>query len=152
MEWMRCREHRPPNEPGEIRVRVTEEILGLVMTPEWTTEMRLCGMGFGESEWWPNELCHWNGSRRRFIADYEWRPVLDGDPKGIIWHGLDMLDCPFTGKQPEVGYLGRWIGAPPNRAEWLSLRSHLVDRNGFIDAARMRDAWNQRVPQPQPAQ
>ncbi len=150
--WRECKIEEMPQERCDIRVRCTAKILGLEMTPEWTTGMRLCGMGHGPNQWWPDGLHHWNGYRRYFIAPYEWREIEEGDADGVTWHGLDLLPCPFTGKQPIVGYTGIWTVAPPNKAESLSLKSQFVNQHGFRDAAKMRDAWNTRTAAPTPSQ
>lgn len=150
-EWTKCSNKRPPNHAGKFRFRITADILGIVMAPEWTADMQSCGMGYGDNEWWPEGLHHWNGARRYFTADFEWRELTsseaDADEKNIVWNGLDLADCPFTGRQPVVDYYGRWIGAPPNKAEWLSIKSHMVDSIGWRDAVRMRTAWNARPDQ-----
>lgn len=144
-EWLKCKQVAPPNEKGFVRVRITKEILGLEMTPEWTTEMGFCGMGYKDSEWWPSGIHRWDGYRRYFIGDYEWRPAIDADQDGVIWHGLELLPCPFTGLAPKIDYLGKWIGAPPDQAKWLSIKSHLVKSLGWESATKMRDAWNMRA-------
>lgn len=144
--WKACKLERPPNQSGSFRFRITAEILGLTLTPEWTAKMQSCGMGFGDNEWWPSGLHHWDGYRRYFTGSYEWRELTDDEDssKNIVWNGLDLLPSPFTHKQPVVGYLGRWIGAPPDKPKWLSIKSHMVDSLGWTDAARLRDAWNKR--------
>ena len=146
--WVKCSSQRPPNRSGSFRFRITAEILGLELAPEWTEEMHLCGMGHSEREWWPLSTQHWDGYRRYFTGDFEWRELTDKEAEvegqNIVWHGLDLLPSPFTGKPPVVGYHGRWIGAPPNKAEWLSLKSHMVDSIGWRNAARMKKAWNTR--------
>lgn len=141
--WTRWSIQRPAEQMLSYRWRIpARPILGLTMSPEWTGKLRLCGMGYSDAQYWP-DCSDWDGYRRSVPAGLEWRVASDNE-KDITWVGLDLLPCPFTGKRPVVSYHGRWIGAPPFCPEYLSIRSHMVESNGWREAARMRDAWNRR--------
>lgn len=152
--WQKWYLRRPPNECGSYRFRVSpREILGKVMAPEWTAKMFLCGMGYDESEWWP-DFSHWDGYRRSVDASLEWRELSDiEDPKddALIFNGLDLLPCPFTGKPPKIVQLSQWIGAPPYQLEWIGVRSAFVNSLGWRDANALAAAWNTRSPSQAPA-
>lgn len=97
--WTRWSERRPPNARGSYRYRAAFDLLGVPVTAEWNEEMHLCGMGYGDSEWWPLSPCRWDGYRRYITIDnLEWSLCADDDPPGVVWHGLNLLPCPFTGK------------------------------------------------------
>lgn len=146
-EWTKWSDQRPPNERGSFRYRATFDLLGVTVSPEWTEEMHYCGMGYGDSEWWPVRLCHWDGYQRRItIANLEWSPVLAYDPSGIVWNGLDLLPCPFTGKAPTIEASGRYIGAPLWHSEAVWISSPFVPKRRWTSLKAMRDAWNTRSP------
>lgn len=148
--WTRWSDSRPPNAPGKYRYRVKANILGLDLTPEWTETMSLCGMGYGENEWWPLTLCHWDGYRRQITApNLEWSEQQETDTDAIIWGGLDLLPCPFTGAAPTVKAQGRYIGAPLWHSEALWISSPSVPQRRFTDAKSMVAAWNRRSPDPE---
>lgn len=144
-EWTRWSDQRPPNAAGEFRYRASFNLLGLPVTAEWTEKMHLCGMGYGDSEWWPLRPCHWNGYRRYITIDnLEWSPVTAYDPADIVWHGLDLLPCPFTGKLPKIETSGQYIGAPLWRSEAIWISSPAVPKRRWTDARAMVTAWNTR--------
>jgi hypothetical protein len=146
--WIKWSEKRPPNERGTFRYRVTAEILGMTLSPEWSEEMSLCGMGYSESEWWPVRLCHWDGYTRKIThPSLEWSSPQESDAPGVTWHGLDLLPCPFTGKAPQVTATGRYIGAPLWHSEALWIGSGVVPRIRFTDAKAMVRTWNTRAPE-----
>lgn len=150
-EWTRWSDQRPPNERGSYRYRATFPFLGLTVTAEWTEEMRLCGMGYGDSEWWPITPCHWNGYSR-YITNptLEWSSVQAYDDDGIVWHGLDLLPCPFTGKRPKLEAQGSYIGAPLWRSEAVWISSPGVPKRRWTDAKAMQKSWNTRAPAASP--
>lgn len=89
----------------------------------------------------------WDGWNWHIPNGLEWRVASPDEPegeKGVVWGGLDLLPCPFTGKLPTVIYHGRYIGAPPYHAEWLGIESYIVRSIGWYSAKDMRDAWNTR--------
>lgn len=145
-EWILWSVARPIDTKALYRWRIcTAVILGLPMRPEWSEKLHKCGMGYAESEWWPL-FSNWNGFQRSVHPKLEWRLAAENEPEGnVFWGGLDLLPCPFTGKQPVVDYKGRFIGSPPYQPEWLCIKSHMVSSVGWIDAAKMRDAWNMRA-------
>lgn len=143
--WVRWHDERPKDGSALYRWRVPEmKILGMMLRPEWTAPLRLCGMGHSDREYWPL-FSHWNGYRRTLPKGTEWRLAAnDEGENNIYWGGLELDNCPFTGKVPYVGYHGQYIGAPPYRPEWLHLTSHLVDKTGFRSALKMQQLWNTR--------
>jgi hypothetical protein len=145
-EWTLWSEQRAPNERGSYRYRATFPFLGLTVTAEWTEEMHLCGMGYGDSEWWPLSSCHWNGYQRYIThKGLEWSPIREDDPDDIVWSGLDLLPCPFTGKPAKLKPQGQFIGAPLWRSEAVWISSAGVPRRRWTDAKAMQDAWNRRA-------
>jgi len=104
-------------------------------------------MGYSESEWWPLRPCHWDGYRR-YITNptLEWSPLQAYDPDGVVWHGLDLLPCPFTGKNPTIETYGQYIGAPLWRSEAVGIWSPAVPKRRWTNAKAMVDAWNTRAP------
>ena len=142
--WTRWVEQRPSDHKLEYRWRVSpRKILGLEMQPEWTEKLRLVGMGYEDHQYWPLSASHWDGYRRTADSTLEWR-VADQEEKEILWNGLDLLPCPWTGKAPSIVTDGRWIGAPPYNLEWIGIRSKFVNSIGWTDAAKMMKEWNDR--------
>ncbi len=148
-DWTLWASQRPTDTTLPYRWRIHRSmILGLALRPEWTEKMTLRGT-LRENEYWP-DCAHWTGWRNVVEDSLEWR-VAQPDETHIHWGGLDLLPCPFTGKQPTITYKGRWIGAPAYHAEALYIKSWLVDSR-WEDAAKMRDAWNRRAPGLTPSQ
>lgn len=144
-EWIKWRDRRPPNEAGAYRYRCQCEILGMVLRPEWTEEMRLVGMGYSDNEWWPLSPCYWDGYRRYITHEgLEWSELREDDPNEIVWGGLYLLPCPFTGNPAKVEAVGRYIGAPLWRSEALYIGSAGVPKRRFTKAQTMVDVWNTR--------
>lgn len=144
-KWTLWSDQRPPNECGTFRYRVRANILGIVVMPEWSERMSLCGMGYADSEWWPLTPCHWDGYQRYIThKGLEWSEPRDDDPKGVIWGGINLLPCPFTGAQPTIVAYGRYIGAPIWHSEALSISSPAVPSRRWTDAKAMCAAWNRR--------
>jgi hypothetical protein len=145
-EWTRWKDQRAPNARGIYRYRVRAEILGAVVTVEWSEEMTLCGMGHAESEWWPLRSCRWNGYQRYITHEgLEWSTILPSDPDGIVWHGLDLLPCPFTGQPAHIEAVGRYIGAPLWHSEAVYIWSAGVPKRRWTSIPEMVKAWNARV-------
>lgn len=144
--WKKWNDERAPNERGSFRYRVRADILGAVLTPEWTEEMVLCGMGYGANEWWPVRLCHWDGYRRYIThSGLEWSEVRNDDPPGVVWNDLDLLPCPFTGKPAHIELVGRYIGAPLWHSEAVYVSSAGVPKRRWLKIEDMKKAWNTRV-------
>jgi hypothetical protein len=145
-EWTLWSDQRTPNAEGTYRFRATFPFLGVTVTVEWEEEQRLCGMGYGDSEWWPLRPCYWDGYRRYITNNtLEWSPVHAYDSPGIVWHGLDLLPCPFTGQPPKVEAQGRYIGAPLWHSEAVWISSPMVRQQRWTDAKAMQAAWNTRA-------
>ncbi len=144
-EWKLWSEERPTDNKALYRWRVSErKILGMMLRPEWSEKLHLCGMGFSDSEYWPT-FSDWNGYTRSVDPSLEWRLAAPQEAENnIYWGGLDLLPCPFTGATPVVIYMGKFIGAPPYRPEWLGIKSHMVSSLGWASAEAMRTAWNTR--------
>ena len=144
--WTLWNDRRPPNESGSYRYRAAFPFLGLSVVADWTEKMHLCGMGYGDSEWWPLQPCHWDGYRR-YITNptLAWSPLQEDDPEQIMWHGLDLLPCPFTGKPPLLEPSGQYIGAPLWRSEAVWISSPAVPKRRWTNAAAMQAAWNTRA-------
>lgn len=152
--WTRWYSQRPPDpEDGKPRPlywwRVGEcKILDLVLSPEWTGKLSFCGMGYSPGEWWPPHS-HWDGYNRTVPKNTEWALAsLDPTPEQlrastVVWRGLELEPCPWSGKPPAVEYGGRWIGAAPYQCESLSLRTRWGTTR-WTSAERMRNAWNSR--------
>lgn len=151
-EWTLWSDQRCPNAQGSYRFRASFTLLGVPVTAEWTEELRLCGMGYGESEWWPLRPCYWDGYRRYITnSTLEWSPVQAYDPEHVVWHGLDLLPCPFSGKPPTIELSGQYIGAPLWRSEAVWISSPGVPKRRWTDAAAMQRHWNTRAPAPNPS-
>lgn len=144
-QWTKWSDGRPPNAPGRYRYRASFVLLGLPVAAEWAEDMHLCGMGYAESEWWPLRPCHWDGRRRTITnSTLEWSQVQADDPPSVVWHGFDLLPCPFTGEPPRVEAQGRYIGAPLWHSETVSIQSAFVRTTYWHDATAMVRAWNRR--------
>lgn len=149
-DWIKWSDQRPPNKPGVYRWRTTTTIFGKELTPEWTEKLSRCGMGYGEDEYWPVSSSDWTGSYRRMTSDIEWRELTESDPDHIVWGGMNLLPCPFTGKTPIVHYHGRYVTAPPYMPEYLILQ-HWLGNKMFNDVPAMETAWNTRADNDQSA-
>lgn len=146
-QWTLWSEIRPTDPTVTYRWRIpVKKICGMMLRPEWSSKLSLVGMGYAENEWWPL-FSDWNGYTRSVKAGLEWR-VAEPDEKGVLWSGLELSPCPFTGNAPRVSYVGRWSIAPPYEAESLGLHAWLVDRSGFRDASEMAITWNRRASAP----
>ena len=145
-EWTLWSDQRCPNARGSYRFRATFPFLGLTVTAEWTEELHLCGMGYAESEWWPLKPCYWDGYQR-YITNktLEWSPVQAYDTDEIVWHGLDLMPCPFTGKPPKLEACSQYIGAPLWRSEAVYISSPGVPKRRWTNAKTMQEAWNTRA-------
>jgi hypothetical protein len=145
-KWTKWSERRPPNASGAFRFRCHCEVLGLLLTPEWTEKMTLCGMGYSDPEWWPLSSCHWDGYRRYIThAGLEWSEAQADDPDGVVWGGLDLSQCPFTGEAAKIKAHGRYIGAPIWHTEAMSVGSSAVPFRRFTDAKKLVEFWNRRA-------
>lgn len=145
--WTKWSDRRPPNAPGEYRYRCSCDVLGMVLTPEWTEKMSLCGMGYGDAEWWPLSPCYWDGYNRYITHEgLEWSEPDPADPEGVVWGGLELLPCPFTGNTAQVKAHGRYIGAPIWHTEAISVGSPAVPFRRFTDTKKMVEFWNRRAP------
>ncbi|GGE36549.1 hypothetical protein GCM10007276_12550 [Agaricicola taiwanensis] len=143
VKWTRWAVERPADTKAKYRWRIEpREILGMLLRPEWTDKLALCGMGYADAEWWPS-FSDWNGYRRSVHPTLEWR-LTEDDETDTYWGGLELLPSPFTGKPPVVSASTRYIGAPEYLVESLSLSSFMVKSHGWRDAAAMQRAWNTR--------
>ena len=144
--WTKWSDKRTPNDDKTYRFRVYANILGTNMSVEWSEKQRSCGMGYADPQYWPMMPCHWDGYRRYIThASLEWSESIVGDSEDVVFHGLNLLSCPFTGKQPIIKWSGRYIGAAPYELEWIGIKSYLVDSLGWRDVKQMCDTWNKRV-------
>ena len=122
--WTLWSEQQPTDAKLVYRWRIpAQEILGLVMQPEWSEKLfsPLC-----QPDIYFPSCARWDGWKWHIPNGLEWRVASPNEPegeKGVVWGGLDLLPCPFTGKLPTVIYHGRYIGAPPYHAEWLGITS-----------------------------
>jgi hypothetical protein len=145
-EWALWNVQRCPNERGSYRFRASFDFLGLPVTAEWTEELRLCGMGYGDSEWWPLNACRWDGYNRYITnPSLEWSPLHAYDSAGTVWHGIDLLPCPFTGKAPTLEPCGRYICAPLWHSEAVYISSPGVPKRRWTNARLMQAHWNTRA-------
>lgn len=156
-EWINCRDRRPTDPSILYRFRLAQptNILGLMLQPEWIDRLHYCGVGHG-NEWWP-PYSDWNGWSRSVHKDLQWQPTdytieLDCKklvlPLGVqreIWHGFDLLPCPFTGRQPKVTWTPRYICGPIYEPKSLSITSGLVSLQYYEDAKLLQELWNTRV-------
>ena len=143
-EWKLWAKERPPDGEKKYRWRIPEQmVLGMNLRPEWVAKLESVGMGYSDNEWWPL-FSHWDGYRRTIPKGTEWRDLEEGEDEAIIWNGLDLLPCPFSGKPPHIDYHGQWIGAPPYRAEYLIL-SFRFGTSRWTNVETMQNAWNTRA-------
>ncbi len=146
--WTKWSDKRTPEDGNIYRFRVATKVLGMDMVVEWSEEQRSCGMGYGEPRYWPLTPCHWDGYRRYMINNnIEWSFLQEGDSKDskdVIFHGLNLIPCPFTGKQPKVRWFGRYCSSPPFILEWIGVQSHIIDFTRR-DANELQKLWNQRA-------
>lgn len=144
-EWKRWYDERPTDHKIKYRWRLGKprNICGKDLTPEWTAPLELCGMGWGPNEWWP-EYSNWDGYKRTVPRDLEWRPMAEGESEETIYHGFNLLPCPFTGLQPKVQLYDSWVGAGPWIGRKMSIKSYMVDSVGWYSANDMEKAWNRR--------
>lgn len=141
--WRLWKEEKATDPTKLYRWRVSKRlILGMELQPEWGDKLSLI-LGMGCNEYWP-PYSDWNGYKRTLDKTLEWREALPGE-LGIQWNGLELLPSPFTGKQPNIIYSGRWVTAPPYQPEWLGIRSYLVESLGWTIAADMQRTWNTRA-------
>lgn len=149
--WTRWNDARPEDPTKFYRWRAgVFDLLGMKLCPEWSEKMSRCGMGYGEPEYWPLSACHWDGRSRYPHSPYlEWREATpeEADARApILWGGLDLLPCPFSGRTPRVGYSGRYIGAPPYHADSLYISNWMGGLDHYWNnAAKMQARWNTRA-------
>lgn len=144
--WTLWAEQRPTDTRAAYRWRIPERmILGAMLRPEWTAELRLCGMGYADSEWWPAGS-HWDGYNRTVPAGLEWR-LAEADETETVWGGLDLLPDPWTGKPPRVEVSTRYVAAPCWQAKSFSIK-HRFGGLGphWENVPAMVRAWNTRIP------
>jgi hypothetical protein len=139
--WEKWKVERTPDDNRVYRFRTYANVLGTDMWVEWSEQQCLCGMGFYASQYWPIGPCYWDGYRRYMTSDIEWSESIDGDSKEVIFHGLNLLPCPFTGKPPKVLHFTR---RAPYQLEWIGIESHMVKSTCWGNVKEMCEAWNMR--------
>lgn len=145
--WTAWADKRPDDHKALYRWRIPARMIcGLLLRPEWTEKLELCGMGWSDSEWWP-ATSDWNGYVRKVAPGLEWR-LAKSDETGTTWEGLGLLPDPWTGKPPRVSVKTRWIGAPCYVAESFNISHRFGTSYGWTDAAKMVAAWNDRSTHP----
>ena len=150
-EWINCLDQRPADPSILYRFRLAEptNILGLMLQPEWIDRLQFCGVGRG-NEWWP-PYSDWDGWSRSVHKKMQWQATGYKElmpPSGVqreIWHGFDLLPCPFTGRQPKVTWTPRYIGGPIYNPESLSVTSQVVSLKYYRDAKLLQELWNTRA-------
>lgn len=147
--WIKWSQARPQDPAKLYRWRVSPRlILGLELQPEWTEKMRLCGMGYKDSEYWPASATYWDGSNRTYDPSLEWREALENEKESdefIQWNGLNLLNNPFDDSVPKIKIFRMYASSPPYEIEYMSIDSgfiHFISR----DAKHLVEKWNQRVP------
>ena len=120
-----------------------------MLQPEWIDRLQFCGVGRG-NEWWP-PYSDWDGWSRSVHKKMQWQATDYKElmpPSGVqreIWHGFDLLPCPFTGRQPKVTWTPRYIGGPIYNPESLSVTSQVVSLKYYRDAKLLQELWNTRA-------
>lgn len=147
--WTKWLEKRTPNDDKTYRFRAFANILGTDMFVEWSEKQRFCGMGYAEGEYWPSNPSTWDGYRRYITnKSLEWSELTESDStdeEDVIYHGLNLLPCPFTGKKPKVVFLPRYFGAAPYELDWIGIESYLVKSLGWKNCEEMCKVWNKRT-------
>ena len=142
-EWKRWYDERPTDHTLTYRWRVpAREICGLVLRPEWSGKLTLCGMGYGEHEYWP-DCSRWDGYNRTVEPNLEWRLAND-DEVDVAWNGFDLLPDPWTGNPPCVTFNTSWIHAPVYEVESFGLKFAMGRTLGWTNAKKLQEAWNTR--------
>jgi hypothetical protein len=147
--WKKFTEERPKLGTYWFRVGPIES--GITCTPEWMDEVASHGMGYAEDQPWPR-FSNWNGYVRTIHKGTEWKPLGENDvvpkygiqEKSLRFPDVELLPCPFCGRQPKFGYQGRWIGAAPFQAEYYSLRCCRVEL-GRGTVGELQKSWNTRA-------
>lgn len=143
-EWTAWAERRPMDPKALYRWRIPPRMIcGVMLQPEWSSKLVLCGMGYDDAEYWP-EGSSWNGYVRSVAKGLEWR-LAEPEETEIVWHGLDLLPDPWTGKPPRIGTNLRWIAAPVYEVESFSIGHYFGTSYGWTDLNKLMQAWNQRV-------
>lgn len=142
--WTLWEDKRPDDTTAMYRWRVPPRMVcGLLLQPEWSEKLALCGMGHSDSEWWP-VTSDWNGYTRSVATGLEWRLAEPGETDPT-WVGLDLLPDPWTGLPPRVSAKTRWVSAPCYIAESFSISHRFGTSYGWTDGAKMVAAWNARA-------
>ena len=156
LDWTDWSERRPPNAPGRYWWRIPARTIGGVenMRPEWVAEMSLHGMGYGDNEYWPESISHWDGYRRAMPAGLQWRAEPETPKNGERWPGLNIKPCPFCGGTPRLRHNERGSSGGvvicgdklwTHNNFWLE---HSCVFNGSTRSgslAWLQEAWNRRA-------
>lgn len=144
-----------PTTKGLYWWRVEPRIYGgLTLRPEWVAPLSLCGMGYADSQLWP-EFSRWDGRRRTVPAGTQWRPADETAKKGqFVFAGLDLNPCPFCGSSPTFGWHhksndgGIFVCSAPYQANSFKVQCGcgLAGSYSRADLKGLVDQWNRRVP------
>lgn len=146
--WTLWSEQRPTDHKLLYSWRVSPCMIGgLELTPEWTDNLSLHGMGYADSEYWPH-CSDWDGYRRTVPTSLEWSVALEGAKKGQFkFHGLELDPCRYCASEMRIEWSGPWICAPIWKANQFSIQCSgcgLVKAQYFKDLKRVMEALNRK--------
>lgn len=144
-----------PTEAGHYWWRLPEASYGgLTLRPEWVCEVSPHGMGYGDSELWP-DMSDWDGYRRTVQAGLEWCGDGAAPKDAYTLPGLRLSLCPFCASSPTllardlpVGGGHRLYTTPfrPNRFKIDCRHCGMANSFETRDLGALIDRWNSRAP------
>lgn len=159
-DWIDWAERRPTEAKWYWWRTPARDHGGLELQMEFAAKMSLHGMGYADSELWPENVSHWDGYHRTVPAGLQWlegveieEPPKYGHPP-VRFPSLSLSPCPFCGNQPKVEAHERprsggfYIGAKIHRANHFKIQCCIIHTLEGWDFARIVERWNTRKPEP----